>query len=61
MEKSKPTTSVVCDAGPIIHLSELDSLHILNDFETVLLPDSVYNEILILSTFPVPPSCLAEA
>ena len=46
MEKSKSTTSVVCDAGPIIHLSELDSLHILNDFQTIFIPKGVYYEIL---------------
>ncbi len=46
MEKNKSSTCVVCDAGPVIHLSELDSLHILNDFQTVLVPNSVYNEII---------------
>lgn len=46
MEKSKSNISVVCDAGPVIHLSELHSLHILRDFQTVLIPNSVYNEIL---------------
>ena len=46
MEKNKSSTCVVCDAGPVIHLSELDSLHILNDFQTILIPNSVYNEIL---------------
>ena len=46
MEKSKSSTCVVCDAGPVIHLSELNSLYILNDFQTVLVPNGVYNEIL---------------
>ncbi len=46
MEKNKSSTCVVCDAGPIIHLSELNTLHILNDFQAVLVPVSVYNEVL---------------
>jgi predicted nucleic acid-binding protein len=46
MEKNKSSACVVCDAGPVIHLSELNSLHILNDFQTVLVPNSVYNEVL---------------
>lgn len=37
---------VVCDAGPIIHLDELDCLDIL-DFSEILIPKTVYNEIMI--------------
>jgi predicted nucleic acid-binding protein len=46
MEMIKSKIKVVCDAGPVIHLDEIESLHLLNDFKTVLLPDSVYNEVL---------------
>ena len=46
MEMIKSATRVVCDAGPVIHLGEIESLHLLNDFKAVLLPDSVYNEVL---------------
>ena len=43
---TKTTTRVVCDAGPLIHLYELGSLYLLADFETVLLPDGAYKEVL---------------
>ena len=39
-------TVVVCDAGPLIHLDELDSLWLLNDFPEVLVPRAVWNEVL---------------
>lgn len=35
----------VADAGPIIHLDEIDFLHILKDFEQILIPDKVIEEI----------------
>lgn len=35
---------VVADAGPLIHLDELDSLDLL-DFPEVLVPDAVWNEV----------------
>ena len=37
---------VVSDAGPIIHLSELDCLDVLSDFNEVLIPPIVWEEIL---------------
>ncbi len=37
--------SVVCDAGPIIHLDELDCLSLLNDFDQVLVPSQVWQEV----------------
>lgn len=46
MEKIKSSTCVVCDAGPVIHLSELTSLYIFNDFQRVIIPVSVHDEIL---------------
>ena len=36
---------VVCDAGPLIHLDELDSLDLLRDFGSVLIPDLVWQEV----------------
>jgi len=36
---------VVCDAGPLIHLDELDSLDLLADFAAVLVPDAVWREV----------------
>ena len=38
--------SVVCDAGPIIHLDEVGCLHLMSDFEKVLVPDRVRKEVL---------------
>lgn len=37
---------VVCDAGPLIHLDELDSLDLLGDFPEVLVPEAVWREVL---------------
>jgi predicted nucleic acid-binding protein len=36
---------VVCDSGPVIHLHELNCLHLLEDFKEILISDTVYNEI----------------
>jgi predicted nucleic acid-binding protein len=36
---------VVCDAGPLIHLDELDCLDLLADFEAILVPEQVWLEI----------------
>ena len=36
---------VICDAGPLIHLDELDCLDLLADFQTVLVPDQVWQEV----------------
>lgn len=44
MEKIKTATTAVCDAGPLIHLDELDSLHLLADFR-VWVPDAVWQEV----------------
>ena len=45
MAKTEPYAAVVCDAGPLIHLDELDSLDLLLDFAYVLVPDSVWGEV----------------
>jgi predicted nucleic acid-binding protein len=37
--------SVVCDAGPIIHLDELGYLFLLSDYTEVLLSESVHVEV----------------
>jgi predicted nucleic acid-binding protein len=41
-----PTPLVVCDAGPLIHLDELDSVDLLADFSEVLVPEAVFGEVL---------------
>ncbi len=43
MEKTRE--AVIADAGPIIHLHELNSLDLLADFDKVIVPDTVWNEV----------------
>ena len=45
MAKSDHKTVVICDAGPIIHLDELDSLDLLAGFSSLLIPKAVQVEI----------------
>src|SRR6266511_4279198 len=40
------TRPVVCDAGPLIHLDQLDSLDLLSDFTSVQIPEVVWAEVL---------------
>lgn len=42
---SESTPDVVCDAGPLIHLDELGCLDLLADFQTVLVPEQVWQEV----------------
>jgi len=41
----KSPLKIVCDSGPLIHLHELNCLHLLEDFEEILIPDTVHKEI----------------
>lgn len=43
--RNRSPLDVVCDAGPIIHLHELDCLDLLNDFRPVLVPEQVREEV----------------
>jgi predicted nucleic acid-binding protein len=43
MEKTRAV--VIADAGPIIHLDELNSLALLADFAKVIIPETVWNEV----------------
>lgn len=43
--RTKSQPRAVCDAGPIIHLDELDCLYLLDDFNEVILPEAVCDEI----------------
>jgi len=45
MEPTESAVKVVCDAGPIIHLDELECLSLLNDFQNILVPNSVCKEV----------------
>lgn len=42
---NKSILKVVCDSGPIIHLDELNCLHLLADFKEILIPDTIQKEI----------------
>ena len=46
MARIRPHGSVVCDAGPIIHLDELGCLDLMKDFHDVLVPEHVREEVL---------------
>ena len=46
MARNRANSSVVCDAGPIIHLDELGCLPLMRDFERVVIPDLVRREVL---------------
>ncbi|MFQ3318319.1 MAG: putative nucleic acid-binding protein [Natronomonas sp.] len=39
------TFATVSDAGPLIHLAEIDSLELLSAFDTLLIPETVYEEV----------------
>lgn len=41
----KSALKTICDSGPIIHLDELNCLRLLEDFQEVLIPDTVHKEI----------------
>ena len=42
---AKTKTIVIADAGPLIHLDELNSLNFLADFDKVIIPETVWNEV----------------
>jgi len=39
------TLAAVSDAGPLIHLAEIGSLELLSAFDTLLVPETVYEEV----------------
>lgn len=45
MAKTESPLSVVCDAGPAIHLDELGCIDLLIHFQEILLPSTVWAEI----------------
>lgn len=44
--------SAVVDAGPLIHLAEIDSLPLLSLFETLHVPDAVWSEAVEKGSVP---------
>lgn len=45
-------TSAVADAGPLLHLFEIDSISLLRVFESVFIPDAVWDETVGRSRIP---------
>ena len=45
MERSEGSTPVVCDAGPLIHLDQLDCVDLLVDLGRILVPETVWAEV----------------
>lgn len=45
MAVSKSNIRAICDAGPIIHLDELNCLDLLCDFQQIVLGDTVLEEV----------------
>jgi predicted nucleic acid-binding protein len=43
---TEPSSIVVCDAGPLIHLDELESLDLLEGFAGILIPHQVQAEVV---------------
>jgi predicted nucleic acid-binding protein len=41
-----PASKIIADAGPLIHLDELDCLDLLADFPLVMVPEPVWDEVL---------------
>ena len=42
---NKSNVRVICDAGPVIHLDELNCLELLCDFQEIILADTVREEV----------------
>jgi len=42
---TKSALKIECDSGPIIHLDELNCLHLLEDFQEALIADAVQKEV----------------
>lgn len=38
---------IITDSGPLIHLDELNCLDLLNDFNEIMVPDSVWREVQV--------------
>lgn len=45
MVEIEPLATVVCDAGPLSHLDEVECLDLLADFAAVMVPDRVWAEV----------------
>jgi predicted nucleic acid-binding protein len=43
---SEGSIQVVCDAGPLIHLDEVDCISLLDDFVEIFVPEQVWQEVV---------------
>jgi len=41
---NKSNLRAICDAGPLIHLDELNCIDLLSDFREIILPNTVKKE-----------------
>lgn len=41
---TRSVTAALVDAGPLIHLSEIDALTLLQIFDTLMIPEAVWSE-----------------
>ena len=42
---NKSNMKAICDAGPVIHLDELNCIHLLSDFQEIILSSTVWEEV----------------
>jgi hypothetical protein len=45
MEQIDPAQTIVCDAGPLIHLDEISQIHLLNEWSEIKVPSIVWKEV----------------
>jgi predicted nucleic acid-binding protein len=45
MARTSLAPTIICDAGPLIHLDEIGCLDLLSDFHAVLVPGPVWQEV----------------
>jgi predicted nucleic acid-binding protein len=45
MGTNKSILKVICDSGPLIHLGELNCLHLLEDFQEIVISHTIQREI----------------
>ncbi|HJX28546.1 MAG TPA: DNA-binding protein [Thermoanaerobaculia bacterium] len=47
MAETEDWPTVICDAGPLIHLDEIGCLDLLLDFQAILIPEQVRDEVAL--------------
>jgi len=45
MAETDPWPTAICDAGPLIYLDELGCLDLLTDFQALIVPEQVWEEV----------------